>query len=1231
MSSIKSSDINIKQLEPIEHVLQNPDMYFGDIKVSQVNGFCYDIDNNEVKRDKLIVSNVLIKMVDEILMNATDNAIKSYKSTTPMTYVKIKINKDNKVISIENDGLSIPIRKNKQSDKYLPEIAFTNLFSSSNFNNNRTGAGKNGVGASITNVLSSTFVIDIVCDNIRYKQVIKNNCKTINEPSIKEVDKNNYVNISFRPDMNKIMKIAKSNENINDVFNNTLLFINKRILDVNMLLSYYDITTYYNDNEMPNITFEDYANMFIKDTKPFMKFTKDKLYEILIKDASTKATPKINISFINNIAVSNGSHIKNVLEQIETSVAKKLKIKKDEVDKSLKIIKSRLIIFMKCNLVNPMFEGQSKNILQSADNLDKIKLSKQDLDKILEEIDFDEIINGKKIDDINKDIKVKKSRKLIIDKLTDAEFAGSKHSNKCTLFLCEGDSAAKLAKDGISYLGHNYFGVYPLGGKPVNVRDETLSKIQNNKTVMYIAKILGLPLRTNKQIQQHKLDISKLRYGKIVMLKDADTDGAHIMGLVINLLEQLYPELLDIKGFFNEFITPMIKLIIPNNIFNKLDVFETGNMNELAGTIIETKNNVIYPFYNTNDYNKFIEKYPICNKLQPMYIKGLGGHNQKDTIEYFKNYLNNVVGVFMDEESHDMLNTAFNKKLSDSRKKLLCERTGETALPRYIGKPINCSDFIKNDWLDYSYDACLRAIPSCVDGLKPSQRKILYVLLNNYKPAKSNTEENAKNFKKVFQMCGEVAQKGYYHHGDQSLNGTIIAMARDFTGSNNLPLLAYSGSFGSRDMNGDDAGAPRYISSTIHEVSRYIFPQSDDSLLVPNIEDNNKVEPIYYVPIIPMILVNGAIGIGTGYSTTILQHNPLSIIRIVKKYINTYISLIDKQHIDINEVTKSYESTNDTSITNDTAINDNITNESTNDENTNANITNDDITILDTTKLSKEDKQILYNILMFKPHYNYYKGCIELDEDKNNYTVYGVWEIKGFVVNVTEVPFVTSKQKFIKNLQKLYLSNIITDYQENKSKSINDFNFTITFNENNSDVVCSDENTVDEDYIIKKLGLEARLSLSNIVAFSNKNKLTRFVNESTMFKEWFNTRETLYIKRKNKIVNEYKNNIKFISEKARFIKSVIDKKLVLNLRTKKDIENDLDKMKFTRIDNNYNYLLNLPISSLTKEKYEELINKLDNLKKEFDNYNKLTIFDIWMNELNELDNYIRNNYDIKNW
>ena len=1173
MSSIKSSDINIKQLEPIEHVLQNPDMYFGDIKVSMVNGYTYDIDNNEVKKDKLIVSNVLIKMVDEILMNATDNAIKSFKSVTPMTYVKINIDKDNKIISVENNGLSIPIRKSKENKKYLPEIAFTNLFSSSNFNNNRTGAGKNGVGASITNVLSSVFVINIVCDNIRYKQIIKNNCKIINEPIIEEVNKDNYVKISFKPDMNKIMEISKSKENINKVFENTLSFINKRILDVNMLLSYYNITTYYNNKQLPKITFEDYANLFIKDNKPFIKFSKDKLFEILIKDSSSKSLSKVNISFVNNIAVSNGSHIKSIIDQIETAVSKKLKIKKDEIDKSIKIIKSRLIIFMKCNLINPMFEGQSKNILQSADNLDKIKLSKQDLDKLLDEIDFDEIINGKKIDDINKDIKVKKSRKLIIDKLTDAEFAGSKNSSKCTLFLCEGDSAAKLAKDGISYLGHNYFGVFPLGGKPVNVRDETLTKIQNNKTVMNLAKILGLPLRTNKQIQEHNLDISKLRYGKIVMLKDADTDGAHIMGLVINILEQLYPELLEISGFFNEFITPMIKLIIPHNIFNKLDILDTDNMDTLAGTIIETKQNVIYPFYNTNDYNKFINNYPQCSKLQPMYIKGLGGHNQKETLEYFKNYLNNVVGVFMDKDSHNMLNTAFNKKLSDSRKKLLCERTGETALPRYIGKPINCSDFIKNDWLDYSYDACLRAIPSCIDGLKPSQRKILYVLLNNYKPAKSNTEENAKNFKKVFQICGEVAQKGYYHHGDQSLNGTIIAMAQDFTGSNNLPLLAYSGSFGSRDMNGDDAGAPRYISSTIHEVARYVFPQSDDSLLIPNIEDNNKVEPIYYIPIIPMILVNGAIGIGTGYSTTILQHNSLSIIKIVKKYIDNY-KLIEQ---------------------------------------------------------SKDNKNSSIDTLKFKPHYNYYKGNIELDEDKNNYAVYGVWNIKGFVVDVTEVPFTISKQKFIKNLQKLYEENILLDFQENKSKSINDFNFTITFNENSDNIICSDEETIDEDYVIKKLGLEARLSLSNIVAFDSNNKLTHFINESIMFKEWFNTRKNLYIKRKDKIINEYKYNINFISEKARFIKGVIDKTIILNMRLKKDIENDLNNMKFIKIEDSYNYLLNLPISSLTKEKYEELINKLENLKKEYENYNKLSIYDIWINELNELDNYIRNNYDIKNW
>ena len=1170
-SSITSEDINIKQLEPIEHVLQNPDMYFGDIKVAITNGYTYDEQTNTVNKERLNVSNVLLKMADEILMNASDNAIKSMRSKTKMTYMNVIIDETKGLISIVNNGLSIPIRKTNENDNgvYLPEIAFTNLFSSSNFNSNRTGAGKNGVGASIVNVMSRLFLIEVQCDNVYYKQLIQNNCKTINKPTIESRQGENYVKISFIPDLKTILTISHSNDKAKDVFINTAKFIRKRILDVNMTLSYYGIITTLNNVKLPRLTLEDYANMIApaptNEANNFMQF-KNKKFELLIRQGD-----KLIVSFVNNIAVSSGVHIKNVIDQIEQYVVSKMKLKNDDI-KMVKTIKNNLTLFIKCSLTNPMFEGQSKSKLQTADDINDIKLTQSDLQYIYTHIDFDEIINGKKLNEINKTIKPKRG-KLIIDKLCDAQLAGTKRSKECSLFLCEGDSAAKLAKDGIAKLGHELYGVYPLGGKPLNVRDKTLTTIEKNKTVMNLSKILGLPLRTKKQIDKHDLNLATLRYGKIVMLKDADTDGAHIMALVINLLQQLYPELLKIDSFFNEFITPMIKLIVPIKMFNTLN---TNKEATLAGTVIKTKQNVILPFYNVNDYNKFINVNPQCKKLQPIYIKGLGGHNTADTNEYFKHYLNNVIAVHMDENADELLETAFKDKFTNKRKVMLSTWTGDKALPRYVGKPINCSDFIKNDWLDFSYDNCVRSIPSVIDGLKPSQRKVLYVLLNNFKPGISNSELNQVNFKKVFQICGQVAQQGYYHHGDISLNETIIRMAQDYCGSNNLPLLAYSGSFGSRDMNGEDAGAPRYISATIHEVARLIYPKVDDQLLTRNIEDNNEVEPVYYIPIIPMVFVNGAKGIGTGYSTDILQHNPLYVIDLVKRLLST--------------------------------------------------------------KLTPSDNNKVKFPRYFTPWYRDYKGELYYDDNYTKCYINGVFELikpvnsQSYTIRVNEIPFTISKQTFIKKLQALYLNGTITDYQEYKTNSINDFDFIIKF-----------ANPMTYDDVYNTLPLCDSITINNIVAFSHNRSITKYNNDMEMFCEWFKVREQLYINRKNKTEEEYQHKLIFIGERARFIKAVIDEQLILKRRPKADIIKDMLAMGFKPMneghwlskakqldnDNDYNYLLNMPMSSMTKEKYEELINELAKLQTEYDNYTKLTIYDIWISEINTLETYIKKLYGVQ--
>lgn len=1171
--------VEITQLDPVEHVLQNPDMYFGDIKVSTVSGFTYDESSDTIIRQRLPIANMLLKMVDELLMNATDNALRSASSRTKMTYIHATIDEERMMITVINDGLSIPIKKN-DAGIYMPQLAFTNLFTSSNFTNDRNGAGKNGVGAAITSAMSTKFLIDVVCDEMSYKQVILDNCKRISSPRITEaLDMRNQVRIVFVPDMQRILQIAGveniTDELCRDVFANTSMFIRKRIFDVNMSMSAYGITTYINDVQLPRISFRNYADKIIGEEADWTTVT-GKNFELLIKQGG-----KTTVSFVNNIAVTGGVHLKKIFMQICEFVGKKLFKSKTVPTDMAKNIKSNISIFMKCSLKNPMFEGQSKSILQSADNLFDVILSKNDLDHIFNAIDFDDIVNGNKIKEMNKTIRVKKNKKLIIDKLSDATYAGTKLSQRCSLFICEGDSAAKFAKDGFAIVGHEYYGVFPLGGKPKNVNDTSPAVLAKNKVIMNIAKILGLPFRTEKQKDSDSLDLSQLRYGKVIMLKDADADGAHIMSLVMNFLHQLYPELLHIEGFFNEFITPMITITVPKKVGMKFvsmsssisvphassPSFPRGSLStpsqgtastsspdsqpiKLAGTIIETKQNIILPFYNTNDYTSFIETNPECKKYQPMYIKGLGGHNTANTNEYFRHFSDNIIGVVMDEKADASLKMAFSKKMSDARKQILSTRDCEKSLPRYVGQPISCTDFIENDWLNYSYEACERGIPSVVDGLKPSQRKVLYVLLNNCKPGISNSELNQDHFRKVFQLSGLVAQKGYYHHGDQSLNGTIIKMAQDFCGSNNLPLLAYSGSFGSRDMNGDDAGAPRYISATIHEVARLIFPQIDDELLTPKIEDNNFVEPIFYVPIIPMILVNGAKGIGTGYSTEILMHNPINMLATVRRIISIKEKCSGQNRVkaDINT--------------------------------------------------------------FFEPWYRHFKGDIIPEE--SGYCIVGEFAIKGSEVRVTEIPWTISKQTFIKQLQELYEKEVIADFRENKSASINDFDFTIIFN-----------GAVDEEFVFTNLTtIFDRISTTNMTAFSPENTITKYENERSVFAAWFKVREDMYRRRKQAIEEGLRQKITEISEKAKFIKEVIDESIVLKQRPRKDIEDELKAKEYMNIDK----LLSLPLSSITKEQYEKLLQELDATNHRYEVMLKTSIYRLWAIDLANLNKYLEANH-----
>merc|ERR1740123_507742 len=196
----------------------------------------------------------------------------------------------------------------------------------------------------------------------------------------------------------------------------------------------------------------------------------------------------------------------------------------------------------------------------------------------------------------------KGKRVLGIPKLEDANEAGGKNGKECSLILTEGDSAKALAVAGLSVIGRDRFGVFPLRGKLLNVRDVTQKQVAENKEIMSIVKILGLQFG-------HKGDFDKMRYGSIMIMADQDYDGSHIKGLLINFFHYWWPELLQNGGFVKEFVTPIVKA---------------------------TKAGEVQTFFTQNEYEAWKEENDGGKGWHIKYYKGLGTSTAAEAKEYCK-------------------------------------------------------------------------------------------------------------------------------------------------------------------------------------------------------------------------------------------------------------------------------------------------------------------------------------------------------------------------------------------------------------------------------------------------------------------------------------------------------------------------------------------------------------------------------------------------------------------
>lgn len=526
-------------------------------------------------------------------------------------------------------------------------------------------------------------------------------------------------------------------------------------------------------------------------------------------------------------------------------------------------VRNHLWIFVNCLIENPTFDSQTKEnmTLQAKSFGSKCALSEKFISNMSKSGIVESVLAWAKFkaqNDIAKTGGRKSSKIKGIPKLEDANEAGGKNSINCTLILTEGDSAKSLAVSGLGVIGRNFYGVFPLRGKLLNVREANFKQLSENAEINNLCKIIGLQYKKKYLTED---DLKTLRYGKVMIMTDQDQDGSHIKGLLINFIHTNWPELLRLP-FLEEFITPIVKA---------------------------TKKNEEISFYSLPEFEEWKIDTPNHHTYNIKYYKGLGTSTSKEAKEYFQDMERHRI-LFkydgsVDDESIVM---AFSRKHIESRKVWLTNHMDEVKRRKELGLPerylytkgtkhITYADFINLELVLFSNADNERSIPSLVDGLKPGQRKVMFTCF----------KRNDKREVKVAQLSGSVAEMSAYHHGEVSLQMTIVNLAQNYVGSNNINLLEPRGQFGTRLTGGKDCASARYIFTLMSPLTRLIFHPLDDPLLEYQTDDGQRIEPLWYLPIIPMVLVNGAEGIGTGWATKIANHNPREIMKNLRRMINS--------------------------------------------------------------------------------------------------------------------------------------------------------------------------------------------------------------------------------------------------------------------------------------------------------------------------------------------------------
>jgi len=1140
----KTASETYQKLSQLEHVLKRPDTYIGSVEAIRQFMWIFDKEKKIMVNKEISFVPGLYKIVDEILVNAADNK----QRDDSMDTLKVTVDSENNTISVMNNGKGIPIEIHETEKIYIPELIFGHLLAGSNFDDDekKTTGGRNGYGAKLANIYSTEFIVEAADKQTakKYKQTFRNNMSVKEKPKITENKKGEeYTKITFKPDLVKFNLPAE-----NGLAGDMEALISKRVYDMAGTLR--NVKVWLNDERLKLSGFKKYVEMYTSGINEAQKGSKNVeapgspgsgppkapiIYEECGKRWEIAFTPSDGqfqqVSFCNSIATTKGgTHVEHVVKQVVDKIIESVNKKKAKLTLKPYQVRNHIWVFVNCLIENPAFDSQTKEnmTLGTSKFGSKCVITEEFMKKVMKSGVIDSVMDFAKFKEeaaLKKTDGSKRSRITGIVKLEDANNAGTKKAADCTLILTEGDSAKSLAVAGLSVIGRDNYGVFPLRGKLLNVREASGAQLLSNAEIQHIKQIMGL--------QQGKTYTSRdsLRYGSLMIMTDQDHDGSHIKGLIINFLDYFFPSLLKIPGFLVEFITPIVKV---------------------------TKKKEEISFFTMPEFEKWKEENDGGRGWTSKYYKGLGTSDAKDAKKYFSRMsAHRIKFAPTQENDRGLIDMAFNKKKADDRKEWLRGFEPGTHLDQNVSQ-ITYTEFINKELILFSMADNIRSIPSMVDGFKPGQRKVLFACFKRKLKAEI----------KVAQLGGYCSEHSAYHHGEASLTQTIVGLAQNFVGSNNINVLSPNGQFGTRASGGKDAASARYIFTNVEKITRVIFPPADDNILNYLTDDGTQIEPEWYIPILPMVLVNGSSGIGTGWSSDIPNYNPIDIVNNLRR------------------------------------------------------------------RLADQPLEPMH------PWFRGFTGQI-IPEAPGKYKVLGEWDQPDEdTIEITELPIRVWNQSYKEQIEAWINSTdkipaLVKDYREYHTETT--VHFIISLTEKGKEAI-------KKEGIEKVFKLAGNLSITNMVCFDPLGKIKKYSTPEQILDDFFDVRLAYYQKRKEYLVNDLTLMYERLSNQARFVLMIIEKKLVVSNRKKADIVAELRKLEFRPFPvkpkpktagdpdqadeegaeeeevadlsaagtaGDFDYLLGMAISRLTAEQVAKLLAERDDKEKELHILLEKTAQDLW--------------------